>query len=177
MMMLARMALLSILSTTVYAQPVALVTDLSGKAGSLGILSEIQANSTVRLEGELAVLYYGSGQEFKFRGPALIAFAVAGPKVIEGAAAQARPAAPEKRVAVRPGGVTPATFVMRNRISPELRAHIEALRPAAGAPVSERVAFAAWLEQMQLKDEARGYWRALAAERPDSAELKALAAN
>lgn len=177
-MMLARIALLSILSTTVYAQPVALVTDLSGKAGSLGILSEIPADSRIRVDGELTVLYYGSGQEFRFRGPALIAFAAAGPKVVEGAAAaQPRPVTPEKRVAVRPGGVTPATFVMRNRISPELRAHIEALRPAAGAPVSERVAFAAWLEQMQLKDEARDYWRALAAERPDSAELKALSAN
>lgn len=175
--MRAALAVVLWVAVTAHAQTVALVTDLSGKAGSLGILSEIQANSTVKLEGELAVLYYGSGQEFKFRGPALIAFAAAGPKVIEGAAALSRPAAPEKRIAVKPGGVTPATFVMRGQISPELRARMEALRPAAGAPVSERVAFAAWLEQMQLKDEARRYWKALAAERPDSAQLKALAAD
>lgn len=59
----------------------------------------------------------------------------------------------------------------------ELRAEAESLRPAAGAPVSERVTYAAWLEQEQLKDEARKYWRALAAERPEDERLKALAAE
>ena len=58
-----------------------------------------------------------------------------------------------------------------------LRAQEEALRPAPGAAVSERVAFAAWLEQMELRDEARKYWRVLAAERPDDARLKAMAAE
>ena len=59
----------------------------------------------------------------------------------------------------------------------ELRARAEALRPTTGAPVSERVAYAAWLMQENLKDEARKYWRALAAERPDDARLKVLAAE
>lgn len=59
----------------------------------------------------------------------------------------------------------------------DLRARVESLRPAASAPVSERVAFAAWLEQMELRDEARKYWRALAQERPEDAKLKALAAE
>ena len=59
----------------------------------------------------------------------------------------------------------------------DLRAQAQALRPAAGAPVSERVAYAAWLEQMELKDEARRYWRALSAERPEDARLKSLAAE
>ncbi len=58
-----------------------------------------------------------------------------------------------------------------------LRTRVEALRPAVGAPVSERVAYAAWLEQEKLKDEARKYWRALASERPDDARLKELAAE
>lgn len=57
----------------------------------------------------------------------------------------------------------------------DLRSQVESLRPAPGAPVSERVAFAAWLEQMELRDEARKYWRALAAERPEDAKLRALA--
>ena len=43
------------------------------------------------------------------------------------------------------------------------------------APVSSRVAYAIWLEQMELKDEARKYWQALHVERPDIARLKALA--
>ncbi len=59
----------------------------------------------------------------------------------------------------------------------ELRAEAETLRPAAGSPVSERVTYAAWLEQEQLKDEARKYWRSLAAERPEDERLKELAAE
>jgi hypothetical protein len=57
----------------------------------------------------------------------------------------------------------------------ELRAQAAALRPAATAPLSSRVAYAAWLDQAELKDEARKYWKAAAAERPDDPRLKALA--
>lgn len=59
----------------------------------------------------------------------------------------------------------------------QLRAEVNAVRPGAGTPVSQRVAFAAWLEQMELRDEARKYWRALTAERPEDARLKVLAAE
>jgi hypothetical protein len=59
----------------------------------------------------------------------------------------------------------------------DARAVAQALRPAASAPVSARVAYAAWLEQMELRDEARKYWRALSAERPGDEKLKALAAE
>lgn len=56
-----------------------------------------------------------------------------------------------------------------------VRAQTGELRPQPDAPVSDRVAYAAWLEQMDLRDEARKYWRALAAERPDDARLRELA--
>jgi hypothetical protein len=59
--------------------------------------------------------------------------------------------------------------------SPDLRVQVQSLRPAEGASVSDRVAYAAWLEQVELRDEARKYWKALAAERPDDTKLKALA--
>lgn len=59
--------------------------------------------------------------------------------------------------------------------SAELRRQVEALRPAGNASFSERVAFAAWLEQMALRDEARKYWQAAAAERPDDPRLKVMA--
>ena len=59
--------------------------------------------------------------------------------------------------------------------SADLKRQADSLRPADGAPVSERVAYAAWLEQMELRDEARKYWKALAAERPDDTRLKQLA--
>jgi len=61
--------------------------------------------------------------------------------------------------------------------SDELGSQAEALRPDPGAPVSMRVAFAAWLEGVDLKDEARTYWKALAAERPGDGKLKSLAAE
>jgi hypothetical protein len=59
--------------------------------------------------------------------------------------------------------------------SADLRAQVERLRPAANAPLSERVVFAAWLEQMHLRDEARKLWIGIAAERQDDARLKVLA--
>lgn len=160
-------ALLSFLVWTGAQAQVALVTDLSGKAGALAILSEIERDTQVRLEGELAVLYYASGDEYRFRGPAVIAFEHTAPRVLQGTPPKV--AQPAKQVTLKPGGVVPATFVMRTGVSQELRARIEAARPKPGAPVSERVAFAAWLEQLELRDEAKAYWKALASERPDSA--------
>ncbi|MDB5864852.1 MAG: hypothetical protein JWO70_2658 [Betaproteobacteria bacterium] len=56
-----------------------------------------------------------------------------------------------------------------------VRQQVASLRPAGTAPVSDKVAYAAWLEQLELKDEARKMWRALAAERPDDARLESLA--
>ena len=56
----------------------------------------------------------------------------------------------------------------------EARAEAEALRPVATSPLSTRIAYAAWLDQMELKDEARKYWQAAAAERPEDTRLKAL---
>ena len=59
----------------------------------------------------------------------------------------------------------------------DLRAQAEALRPATSAPLSTRIAYAAWLDQMELKDEARKYWKAASAERPEDSRLRALAAQ
>lgn len=56
----------------------------------------------------------------------------------------------------------------------ELRDQAQALRPAEGAPVAERVLYAAWLEHAHLKDEARKHWQALLADRPDDPALQAL---
>lgn len=59
--------------------------------------------------------------------------------------------------------------------SAKLQLQAESLRPASTAPLSERVVFAAWLEQMELRDEARKYWKNAAAERPDDRRLKNMA--
>ena len=57
----------------------------------------------------------------------------------------------------------------------ELHEQVESLRPTTKAPLSERVAFAAWLEQVSLKDEARKYWKSVSAERQDDQRLKVMA--
>jgi hypothetical protein len=59
--------------------------------------------------------------------------------------------------------------------STDLRAQVERLRPGADAGLSERVVFAAWLQQEHLRDEARKFWKEIAAERQDDARLKVLA--
>jgi len=76
---------------------------------------------------------------------------------------------PDNRRYVSAGDFTIATA--------DLRAQAQALRPAPSAPVSDRVAYAAWLDQMELRDEARKYWRALSKERPEDGKLRALAAE
>lgn len=58
--------------------------------------------------------------------------------------------------------------------SNDLRAQVASARPETGAPFSSRVMYAAWLEQMNIKDEARKYWQAAVAERPDEPRLKSM---
>ena len=55
------------------------------------------------------------------------------------------------------------------------RDRVESIRPGADATLAERVAFAMWLEQQKLRDEARKYWKDAAAERPQDTKLKGLA--
>jgi hypothetical protein len=61
--------------------------------------------------------------------------------------------------------------------SADIRAEADALRPTASAPLSRRIAYAAWLDQVELKDEARKYWQAASAERPEDPRLRALSAR
>ena len=53
------------------------------------------------------------------------------------------------------------------------RGKVESLRPEASASFTERLIYAQFLEQMDLVEEARSYWKALAAERPGSSLLRA----
>lgn len=164
--MLAALALLAASSGAAHAQAVALVTDLVGDSRP-AILSELAAESEVKLRkgAKLTVLYYASGHEFTFAGPALIRFRAREPLVIEGPAPKRRTLT-ATGVTVHAGGVAPAAFVMRGA---------KASPPAKDAPLSERVAYAVWLEQSGQNDEAARHWKALAAERPDAERLRALA--
>jgi hypothetical protein len=163
---LAALALFAAASGVARAQAVALVTDLVGGPGP-AILSEMVVQKEIRLAkgAKLTVLYYASGHEFIFAGPARIRFLAGEPLAVEGAAPKRRTLT-AKGVSVRAGGVAPATFVMRGS---------KATPPAGDAPLSERVAYAVWLEQSGQKGEAARHWKALAMERPESEPLRALA--
>ena len=99
-------------ATPVFAQSVAMVTDLSGKAalqgaagkGNITILSEIAAGTRIQLDGgaRLTVVYLASGDEFAFTGPAQIQFRAAGPQVLSGAAPQKSTRTITLRNALRP---------------------------------------------------------------------------
>lgn len=167
-MRLALFLVLVVASGATRAQAVALVTDLVGDSRP-AILSEMSGDAELKLarNAKLTVLYYASGHEFSFEGPALIRFAPSQPIVLEGAPARRR-SLTAKGVTVRSGEVAPATFVMRGpKTTP----------PAPDAPLSERVAYAVWLEQSGMKQEAAALWKMLAAERPESARLRELAAR
>lgn len=57
----------------------------------------------------------------------------------------------------------------------DVRELVERSRPSAGADVAERIAFATWLENLDLRDEARRYWQGVVNDRPDSVRLRELA--
>ena len=59
------------------------------------------------------------------------------------------------------------------RIAPAtLQAQAKALAPAQDAAVADRVAYALWLEQNDLRDEARRWWAAVAQSRPEQGSIK-----
>lgn len=259
-------------------EPVAMITDLQGSvapaAGGAApaILASVSPGATLNVAdgGTLVVVYFGSGKEFAFKGPASVKFGAAQPEMLSGAPPQSRDPLMGKVAGagkIKPVGKIQAAVVMRGakesaRIkfetmagtrvlepraelrwqgpgagltynlelsddagavvleqkvtgesfrvpegvqlrpgvpytwvlgttTPEgkefknaadftlapadVRADVEAVRPAANAPLSERVTYAAWLDQLQFHDEARKYWKELAAARSGDANLNQLA--
>jgi hypothetical protein len=274
--------MVSALPAAAHGAAAAMVTDLQGKATvtdtgksrDAGILTELNAGAQVQLNAgaTLVALYLDAGDEYVFKGPALIVFKPAQPEVINGAKPEKRsPSLGKggKDIRIKPVGIAQGAIVMRSfragarirllslsgtrvletqpefrwqelqpglkyqfeitddtgrslheaqvdaasfklpagvqlkegssytwevsarlpdgrkyssagdfSVAPaDLRAQATALRPATSAPLSTRVAYAAWLDQVELKDETRKYWRALSAERPEDARLRALAAE
>jgi hypothetical protein len=58
-----------------------------------------------------------------------------------------------------------------------VREQLQGSRPGQDAPFSERLVYAAVLEQHELHDEARPYWKSLAKDRPDDPALAKIAGN
>jgi len=61
--------------------------------------------------------------------------------------------------------------------SKEERAELQAAKPGADASFSERLVYAALLEQRGLHQDARAYWKVLAKERPEDQQLAKFAKN
>jgi hypothetical protein len=272
--------MLGALPAVAYGAAAAMVTDLQGKATvtdagksrDATILAELEAGAQVQLNAgaTLVALYLDAGDEYVFKGPALIVFKPGQPEVINGAKPEKRsPSLGKggKDIRIKPVGMAQGAMVMRSfragarirllglagtktletqpefrwhelqpglkyqfeitddtgrslheaqvdaasfklpasvqlkegssytwevsarlpdgrkyssagdfSVAPaDLRAQAAALRPAASAPLSTRVAYAAWLDQVELKDEARKYWKTASTERPDDPRLRALA--
>jgi hypothetical protein len=61
--------------------------------------------------------------------------------------------------------------------SGELKSRVERLRPAADAPFSAQLIYAAWLTNMDLNALAQEYWDRLAKQRPQDPMLRRMAAS
>jgi len=73
---------------------------------------------------------------------------------------------------------THATAVGEFSVVPdELRTQVQSARPGDSAALSQKIAYALWLEQLELRDEARKYWELARGQRPDDATLEALASR
>ena len=108
------------------AQPVAMVTDLVGKAQLQGdaknpnvsILAEIDADRQVRLDkgAKLVAIYLKSGYEYSFGGPALVQFKSDAPVSLSGSAPQQRVPALTKdsQIRIKPVGMVQGALVMRS---------------------------------------------------------------
>lgn len=62
-------------------------------------------------------------------------------------------------------------------VGDELRSQVQSARPADASPLSKKIAYALWLEQLELRDEARKYWELARGQRPNDATLEALASK
>lgn len=256
------------------ADPVAMVTDLQGRVAPQGqgaapaILASLEGGATLEVaEGaSLVVVYFESGREFAFKGPATVRFDAAQPAVLLGAKPESRDPLMGKLAGagkIKPVGKVQAAVVMRGTnpkalikleagagtrvlearptfawqapdkaasydfelsdesgrllletkvngtsftlpasvklvegatytwivgatfadgkryqnaaeftVAPaEQRREIESVRPGADAPIADKVTFAAWLDQLQFHDEARKYWKQVAAARGGDANL------
>lgn len=181
-----------------------MVADLAGSAtlaggGPVGITSEIPAlrDLTLGKGGRVVLIHLATGEQFVFLGPCRVRFSAAGvPEGAQPAESRKLPAL-QGGLTLRPEGLAQASLTLKEMRLPERFAAAEAVegskasrarrpspqseldqvRPQPGAPFAERVVYAALLDRHGRKAEARKLWKALAAERPGDARLKALAGD
>ena len=108
------------------AQPVAMVTDITGgnsvsgmgEMTELSLLDEIAPGGSVDLAAgsRLVIVYYESGNEYIFTGPASVRFDAEAPEVLSGNAPEQRQvllADASGEIIIQPSGMVQASLVMR----------------------------------------------------------------
>jgi hypothetical protein len=104
------------------AGPVAMVTDLEGRATTggaqpLALLDEVEAGTAIVLEeaSRLVLVFYASGIEYRFEGPATLDVAESAPNVTSGAAPETRMllGKGEEATRISPAGKAQASVLMR----------------------------------------------------------------
>lgn len=110
----------------VLAEPVAMVTDIEGgnsvtgmgESTELTLLAELEPGGSVELAGgaRLVIVYYESGNEFIFEGPASIKIGPAAPEVLSGNSPEEHHillAGADGEIIIHPAGMVQASIVMR----------------------------------------------------------------
>ena len=115
------------MTTAAIAEPVAMVTDLSGAASNDGmvleILTEFEPGNTVSLvDGTtLSMVFYGDGSEYIFTGPAKFEVGENKPSILSGAEPTVGAGSSQGSGAVSTIGLAQAAMVMRgNNSEPKL---------------------------------------------------------
>ena len=108
------------------AQPVAMVTDIEGESSVTGVegsailslLAELAPGGSIDLAAgsRLVIVYYESGSEYAFAGPASIRIGVEAPEMVSGNSPEQRQVLPSDaggEIIIRPVGMAQASLVMR----------------------------------------------------------------
>ncbi|MDJ0652776.1 MAG: hypothetical protein QNJ40_01370 [Xanthomonadales bacterium] len=128
-----------------WAEPVAMVTDLTGDAQrggeSLSILSDLGVGDVVAVSEQsvVHVVYYAESREFVFRGPAEFEVGPAEPKTLSGAEPNSQSMMPEGEGSISTVGLAQAAMVMRaapNEARLELNFPVETMLLEAPASFS-----------------------------------------
>jgi hypothetical protein len=117
-------ACLALAASAAYAQPVAIVTDVQGRAtldaatsrAPVGVLTELRDGARMSLDaGARAVaLYLQSGQHYDLAGPGQVDFMAGGPASDGGASVTRRATPPGKEIRLRATGLAQGGLIVRS---------------------------------------------------------------
>jgi hypothetical protein len=147
-LMAAMLAAAVITSATGDGEPVAMVTDVTGRVvldvvkegAELALLTEVQAGSRIQLapNATLVLVFFESGQEYAYAGPSRIQIGEREPELLDGSAPSVRAILGDQTLRIRPAGKAQASVRMRGRKESK---KIELLAPVDARILEVRPAF------------------------------------